>query len=63
MIFPCSAFKHNLQIPQHKHNIHKHKKQTFGSAACVIWQDVRNAHVQIALHQFNNFDNFNSYNC
>ncbi len=56
------AKSHNLQILQHNHSIHKHKSKHWQCCVRDLTGCAQRAH-QIALHQFNNFDNFNSYNC
>ncbi len=60
--FHVPLLSHNLQILQHNHSIHKHKSKHWQCCVRDLTGCAQRAH-QIALHQFNNFDNFNSYNC
>ncbi len=60
--FHVPLLSHNLQILQHNHSIHKHKSKRWQCCVRDLAGCAQRAR-QIALHQFNNFDNFNSYNC
>ncbi len=60
--FHVPLLSHNQQIPQHKHNIHKHKSKHWQCCMPDLAGCAQRVH-QTALHQFNNFDNSNSYNC